>query len=204
MAQELSLLEAIYTTRAVRRFEDRPVPLELVNKVLEAATMGPSGRNSQQWHFVVVDDPAIKEQIGEQYRLGYLTGRGELPSEEEDPSIYLAQHMGEAPVLVLVCAPQRQGPPGPRRLTLVVYASLFPAIQNMLLAARAYGLAGVLTVNHESRTPEIKAILGLPEQMNIFAIVPLGFPAQKHGKKTRKPVAAVSSYNAWGTPLPGK
>jgi nitroreductase len=202
VSQDISLLDAIYTTRAIRLFTPDPVPLETVYKVIEAATMGPSGRNSQGWHFAVVDDPELKQKIGEYYLDGYASLRGELNPEGEDPSVHLAKHMGEAPVLIVVCAPHRPGVIGSPRLSLPVYAAVYPAIQNLLLAARAYDIGGVLTVNHEGHTEDIKQLLGLPEVMNIFAIVPLGYTKQRHGKKSRKPVAAVTSYNGWGQPLP--
>lgn len=201
---DIGLLDAIYTTRAIRKFRPDPVPLDLLTKVIEAATQAPSGRNSQPWHFVVVDDPDLKERIGALYRENYFFGDvpGRTPDNEKDASIYLANRFGEAPVLILVCARQRRGgTPGPRRLTLPTYAAVFPAVQNLLLAARAYGLGGVLTVNHEAATPAIQELLGIPEEMNVFAIVPMGFPRQKHGPKTRKPVGEVTSLNGWGRPL---
>ena len=102
---------------------------------------------------------------------------------------------------MLICGPKPRPAPIARGLTLVTYASTYPAVQNLLLAARAYGLGGVLTVNHEPKAQEICELVGIPEDRMVLAIVPLGYPAQKHGKKSRKPVEAVTSLHHWGEPM---
>jgi nitroreductase len=203
--QDISLLDAIYTTRAIRKFADESVPLELVAKVIEAATQAPSPLNFQPWRFVVVDDPELKERIAEFYRASYFPRRANWAPEDLDEarnsSAFLANHMGEAPVLVLACGPAINRNPDPNALTMSMPGSVFPAVQNLLLAARAYGLGGVLTVNHEPFVPQIRELLGIPERYYVYSIIPLGFAAERHGKKTRQPVEAVSFYNHWDTPL---
>jgi len=202
MPEGLTLLDAIYTTRAIRKFQPEPVPLELVARVIEAATMAPSGRNTQPWRFIVIDRTELKDRIGELYREGYYGSRPgwDQRDENEDPSIYLANHLQEAPVIILACGRLIERT-SDRQMTLPIYGAVYPAVQNLLLAAREYGLGGVLTVNHEFRTPELRELLGIPEDQYIYGVIPLGYPAQRHGSKTRRPVHEVTGYNGWEEPL---
>jgi nitroreductase len=198
MSQELPLLDAIYTTRAIRKFRDEPVPLELISRVIEAATQAPSGVNSQPWRFLVIDRPELKEQIAEFYRQSYFGRRAGWDLDEtKSSSVYLANRFEEAPVLILACGPDYRRNQGPDALTMSTPAAVYPAVQNLLLAARSFGLGGVLTINHEPFVPQLRELLGIPDRFYVYAVIPIGFAAEKHGKKTRKPVREVSFYNRW-------
>ena len=210
------LFEIMETSRAMRRLKPDPVPDELIARILRAGACAPNGGNFQRWRFLVIKDRKIKEAVQVWYKRAFdrydasLGEPGEFRDDAarrswertRDASRHLADHMGEAPALILVCAQQRRPPQGAAALTMVAPASVFPAVQNLLLAARVYGLAGVLTVNHEPKMSEIREILNMPEDIVIYAMVPLGFAAQRHGPKTRRPVEEVTFLNAWGAPLP--
>lgn len=202
MTQDLSLYDAIYTTRAIRKFKDEPVPLDLIAKVLEAATQAPSGMNQQPWRFLVVDDKEKRAKIAEYYQESYFGRRAGWDLDEtKNSSVFLANRFGEAPLHILVCGPDNRPNIGPNSLTMSVPAAIYPATQNLLLAARLYGLGGVLTINHEPFTPQLRALLGIPERYYVYGVVPMGFAAEKHGRKTRKPVSEVSFHNHWEQPF---
>ncbi|MBM3940324.1 MAG: nitroreductase [SAR202 cluster bacterium] len=199
MSDRFDLFEAIYTTRAIRKFKPDPIPPPLLRRVLEAATQAPSGMNRQPWRFVVVTDPGLKRELGDIYRRGYFGNRGAdfAKQAEADPRAYLGLHMADAPMLVLACGPAVRPDSHPMQ-HVAPYASVFPAVQNMLLAARALGLGGVITINHRWFEQEAARLIDLPADQQIMAMVPLGYPTERHGKKTRMPVEEVTYLNRWG------
>jgi nitroreductase len=161
---------------------------------------------------VVVRDPDKRRQIGEFYRTAFYDfyPRERLASEA-DPArqrmmtsaIHLADHMGtEPPVLILFCRDAvgvlQSGVPERTR-----GSSIYPAVQNLLLAARASGLGGCLTTWYLPYEAEIKALLKLPGGAETYALVPLGYPRDKFGPLRRRPVEEVTYFDAWGTKLPG-
>jgi nitroreductase len=211
----LDLLQTIYTTRAVRRFRPDPIPDDVLVRLIEAATRAASGSNAQRWHFVVVRDPELRRRVGELYRAAF---EGFYPPErlatESDPqfrrlaaaSLHLAEHLGtEPPVLVLVCL--LHGPRGIDPPTHVALrrsgASAYPAVQNLLLAARAYGIGGCLTTAHTIREDEVREVLGVPPHVETYALVPLGYPASADafGPLRRRPVTEVMHADRWGAPF---
>lgn len=197
MHEDFGLFEAIYTTRAIRRFKDKPVPLNLLRKVLDAANQGPSGVNNQPWRFVILRNEQQKKIVAGLYEDGFFQNRGQDArlTEDTNPSVHLALHMAEAPVIIVATTyiSNRHGV-----AKLSAFASSYPGIQNLLLAARALGLGGTITTNHILRHDEIKAVLELPEDRQIVALIPLGFPDQPHGPKTRNPVEQVCFSEIWG------
>lgn len=200
---DMSLFEAINTQRAIRRFASDPVPSELVTRVIEAAVRAPSGGNRQPWSFVVVRDAETKRRIGEYYRQaweaaygGPKPGRGLSPAVYRSAS-YLGSHMADAPVLILACIRRGQsGGHGP----ITRGASIYPAVQNLLLAARALGLGTALTTLHTRYEDEIKALLGIPDDVETAALIPLGYPGEgEHfGGSRRRPASEVTHYERWG------
>ena len=200
MPEDMGLFEAIYTTRAIRKFRSDPIPSALLRRVLDAATQGPSGRNNQPWRFIVVRDPEQKRKVARIYEDGFFENRGRAAAEnaDKDPSAYLALHMDEAPVIVVVCTTviRRSG-----LGAVTPFASSYPSVQNLLLAARALGLGGTITTNHMLRYEELMAALGVPEDRQIIALVPLGFPAESHGPKTRMSVEEIAFADTWDEPI---
>ena len=153
MPNNFSLHNAIYTTRSIRKFKPDPIPHDTIRLILEAGTQGPSGKNIQPWRFIVVQGPKQKKQLARLYSEAFFENR---PSEIDDPdtnaSAYLARNLDKAPAIIVVCAPVTQptgiGQIGP-------FASTFPAIQNMLLTARAHGMGGTITINHVFRHEDV-------------------------------------------------
>jgi nitroreductase len=216
MSSEPGIFEIMYQLRAMRRLKPDPVPDELVWKVLEAGTKAPSGSNSQVWRFVVVRDPEGKRFLQERYKRAWdLYAQANIeaaakspPPPEELPArlrmaraaMQMAEHLHEAPVLLLVCMKPRLDLPAVRgrRSPAALYASIFPAVQNILLAARALGLGSVLTTLHLVYEDEIKQRFGIPAEVETVALLPIGYPRGKFGPTTRRPVEEVTYWEKWG------
>ena len=211
----LNLFEAMRTARSVRRFRPDPVPDDLVERALEAAIQAPNGTNAQLWRFVVVRDPDLRRQLGKLYRQGFreVYPGGRLATET-DPhrrrvlrsAAHLAEHMGdEPPVLVVACLERNPNTAATPAWLATAGASIYPAVQNLLLAARALGLGACLTTLHRRREAQVKALLGIPEHVDTYALIPLGYPAAPHGPLRRRPAAEVTHHDRWrNVPVQGR
>jgi nitroreductase len=223
---EMSVLEAIYGLRATRIFEDRPVPKAIVERVLEAATMACSSGNTQPWEFVVVTDPEIRAKIQAEMKLAFEVIDGERAQTKAQltdaagrsvTGRAAVENLHKVPVIVVDCwNPERgirmkgeyaENPDGSLRETREIPGgrgvSLFQASQNMMLAARAYGLASLFTTFFFLRREQIREILGLPPQIFMECAIFLGYGEEKLGAPRRLPVAKVSHSNRWGRPFAG-
>ena len=197
----MELFEAMRTQRALRRLKPDPVPEELIWQILEAATGAPSGGNLQPWNFVVIRDPGIKRKLHEFYLDGmaHVTRpSGSALADTNDARMgrsarYLAEHLAEAPVLILATVRLADvastTPPG---------ACIYPAVQNLMLAARSLGLGSVLTTLHRHREKDVVALLGIPTGIETMALIPLGWPLDRHGPTRRKPAAEIAFWDRWG------
>ncbi len=215
----IGLYEAMRTLRAVRRLRPDPIPEDVLYRVLEAATWAPTGGNRQAWRIVVVKDPARKQRLGELYKqvtLPYTTSYMErlagAPEEERRKaertiraSNYLAEHFGESPVLLVVCFnPEGLAVTDAKldRLSVVGGGSIYPAVENLLLACRAEGLGCVLTTLLCMEEPEVRKLLGIPDPWGTAAVVPIGYPVLRgHGAISRRSVEELTFADAWGTPF---
>jgi nitroreductase/alkylhydroperoxidase family enzyme len=215
----LDLYEAASTTRAVRRLRPDPIPEPVLRRVLRAATWAPSGGNLQPWHVIAVRDPMRKKELAELYRglwSDYAAGRraliARLPEALRTPAErtlrsgdHLAAHMHETPVIAAFCFhPERLTitDAGLGRPSVVGGASLYPAVQNLLLACRAEGLGCVLTTLLCSREQEVRALLEIPEPWATCAFVPIGWPlGGGHGPLSRRPVEQVVFADRFGQSL---
>lgn len=219
---EFGLFEAINTARALRRFKPDPVPDEVITKILEAGIRAPSGSNEQTWLFVVVKDPDQRRKLGEVYRKGggilmALYADRVKPAHMDQKqydkltasAFYLIDHMAEAPVLLLACLQPGQVGAQPAKLPPEVAAamrnlarmggsSIYPAVQNIILACRAFGLGTVLTTIHMFYEDEVKGILGLPAEVQTYALLPIGYPRDKFGPIRRRPVGEVVCLDRYG------
>lgn len=197
---DISLFDALRTQRSIRRFTSQPVPDEAIRSILKAATWAPSASNRQPWRFVVVRDPALKNQIGQWYDDTYREAGGYRPQPSQ-PARESA--FATVPVLILVCIDAGATNPGPGS-DFARGASIFPAVQNLMLAARALGLGTRPTTRHRNFEADIKRLLGIPDTVSVAIIVPLGYLAEgEHfGGKRRKPLSEVAFDNKWGQPLP--
>ena len=200
MTDEIGLFEAMRTQRAIRYFKPDPVPREAIDKILEAASKAPSGTNRQMWHFVIVQDAELRAKLSDIYR---RAGRNALPNlqwlADVNPRIlrsatHLVEHMDEAPVLLLACI-EHGG-----ETTLTTGSSIYPAVQNILLAARGLGLGSVLTTFHKQYEDEVREIFGIPNTVETAALLPIGYPADGagYGPTRRKPMEEVTHWDGWG------
>jgi nitroreductase len=207
MLDSSELFDIIFTTRAMRRLKPDPVPDHLIHQILQAGVAAPSGGNRQQWRFLVVKDPQIKRQVQRYYKIAldevvvprYRVSdpppgvTREQYERQLDAVIYLTEHFHEAPVWIVACLDEGDQPPTPRS-----GASIYPAVQNMLLAARTLGLGATLTTRHLLFEAEVEAILGLPPGVHSYAIVPIGYPLGRFGPVRRGQLADVVYLDTWG------
>jgi len=210
-----SLFETIHSMRAMRRLKPDPVPLELIRKVLDAGTRAPSGQNTQPWAFVVVQDSDGKKFIQERYHQAMLSRFAAFLPKPEDRSsqariaraaMHLAEHMHEVPVLLLVCG-RRDWPfsvPQEKRVGKAPpsYGSIYPCVQNILLACRGLGLGASLTTMRQLFEDELQTRLGIPETYGVVALIPIGFPQGKFGPVARRPAPEVTHFDRWGQQQP--
>jgi nitroreductase len=205
----VELLQGIATTRAIRRFSSAPIPEQDLNRILFAASRAPSGTNRQPYRFVVLRDgptpQAAKDLLAESFAEAWATKSAEEGYEEATPMSprgrlgsaiqHLIDHFREVPVVVLVCTT-------PRHHSLIDGASVYPACQNLLLAARGLGYGGVLTGWHLAVERELKSLCGIPDDVVIAATIPLGVPKGSHGPLRRRPLRELVFEGQWGTSAP--
>jgi nitroreductase len=183
-------LERLFATqRAVRHFDGREVGDAVIERVLSAATRAPSARNAQPWRFIVIRNTETKralgtifDELGQQF---YGAGAPDRTPWED------------VPALIAITSEYTFGQNESGIAALG--ASIYPAVQNLLLAAHALGLGTVLTTRWKAREGEVRPLLALPETMAVHAIIPIGYPATKHGKNRRRPVPEVTSREKFGT-----
>src|SRR5712691_4707086 len=174
--------------RAIRNFTDEDVPDALVNQVLTAAIHGPSGSNTQPWHFIVIRDPGVKHAISEVYEEARAAARATRPSAGVP-----RQPLSAAPVLIVACV----NVPASGQAGFQTGASIYPSVQNLMLAACALGLGTVLTTLHRRRKAQIHEILGIPDHIESAAIIPLGWPDREYGPNRRPPLAQFVMRDRW-------
>ena len=198
----MPLGKAIFSQRAIRRLKPDPIPDRDIRDVLEAAIRAPSGSNNQPWHFIVMTDPDIRAEFGGLYREAWwakrkdagIRGPEDIPPDDRvaQSAMRLADEIGQAPVIVLICATAMgAGPMG----------SVIPATQNLLLAARSLGIGGTITTLHPQVEGRVKKLLEIPETAQIVYCIPLGYPRGRFGSTSRKPLGQVCSGDKWGHPL---
>ncbi len=171
------------TQRAVRLFSDRPVDDALIERALRAATHAPSGGNSQPWRFIVVRSEEAKGGLGAIFDALGRQYYGDAAPERTP--------WQDVPLLIAVCSEAGRSQAG---------ASIFPVVQNLLLSLHGLGLGSVLTTRWKSREEEVRPFLGLPDAMEVHAILPVGWPARRHGRGRRRPVEEVTYRERFGEP----
>ncbi len=195
----VSLLDGLASTRAIRRYTDDPVPDDDLAAILWHAGRAPSGSNRQPFRFLVLRDGeravAAKALLGDAFRAGWNTKResdGYRPSRFAESMQRYVDRFEQTPVVVLVCL-QRYRAPSPYE-----GASVYPACQNLLLAARALGYGGALTMWHLGVEAELRSLLDIPDEVALSACITLGVPEGNHGPVKRKPLDEVVFDDAWG------
>ena len=208
MPNEIGLLEAIYSQRQITRYRPDPVPREAIEQIIAAAIRAPSGGNTQPWHFIAITDRELIEKIGSLYRDLWLGSLGATPAPGESPvygaARYLAQRMPEVPAMILICADHSRGhaphTPGQPIERGRYASSVWLAIQNLFLAARALGLGTRITTTHIRGEEQIKQWLGIPDHLETVCLTPLGYPRGSFGETVRTPAPQVTSFNHYGSP----
>lgn len=213
---EPDLYDALMTTRAIRRFTDEPVDDADIERCLAAAVQAPSGGNIQPYQFLVVTDAAQKSALGDLYRRAFdrydPAVQQLIPPFADDEarrrhernwamSRHLADTIGDVPAVVLVLVPRismavsdedGEMDVGP------VYASVYPAVENFILAARSLGLGTCLTTVIRIHETEARAVCAVPDRFEIAALLPVGHPAGRWGVAPRRPARSLTSWNTYG------
>jgi nitroreductase len=214
---EIGLYEAMRTLRAVRRLKPDPIPDDVLRRVLEAATWAPSGGNRQPWRIIAVKDPERKRRLGDHYRERWevfsksyrAAFSADAPPEVRKPNErmlaaanYLSEHFGESPVIAIFCFDPKGlavTDANLQRVSVVGGGSIYPAVENLLLACRAEGLGCVLTTILCADEPQVKELLEIPDAWGIAAAVPIGYPVgHGHGPITRRSVDELTYVDSWG------
>ena len=208
---EVGALEAIRTLRSMRKLKTDPIEPEKIHMILEAAGKAPSGGNSQQWEFIVITDPSAKKQLRDITVQGletYARSNLRIPKQSvseflspANPVARIALETDKIPVLILVCLNTRRA----RRLTdewawleeQSNWASVFPAVQNMLLAARALGLGTAVSIFPLFRINELRMLLKLPDFVKPGILVYVGHPATRFSEPKRLPIETFIHENTW-------
>ncbi|HJP16415.1 MAG TPA: nitroreductase family protein [Acidimicrobiales bacterium] len=199
--EKLDLLEGLMTTRAMRRYNEKPVSEEDIWTCLAAAVQAPSGGNIQPYQFLIVQDPNLRFELAKIYRKGWkryepAIAPTEFPNDavregwerNNRATVHLAENLEHVPVHVLVLMPsidmtvyddEGPMPVGP------THASVYPAVQNFMLAARSLGLGTSLTTLHRIYEDDVRDLLNIPERYEVLALLPLGHPTGKWGVAPR-------------------
>lgn len=208
--QALPLLEALHSTPSRRYLSAEPISDEIVHTLLDAAVRGPSGGNSQRWAWIVVRDPEVKSQIAAWYREGWEKNYGSRRDEilGADPAAggmspnsfraadHLAAHLEEAPVWIFPVLLGAAKATNPR-----LGASVYGAVQHLMLAARAHGIGSTLTTLYTGHEAEVRTLLGLPDDALTMALIPLGYPSRgRWSQPKRRPLAEVVFQEKFQTP----
>jgi nitroreductase len=194
----MPLGEAIFTQRAIRRFTSKSIPIDDLHLILEAAVRAPNGGNQQLGRFLVVNDHLAIREFGSLYHEAWwakrhdegFADRGDLPRRYH-PAAGLADAMKDAPCIVFALAL-----PGGSADSVV------PAVQNLMLAARAIGIGSVPTTLHPSVMSRFYAMFAIPSDVSFYFCVPLGYPAGNFGPNVRKPTSATTFLNRWEAAVP--
>jgi nitroreductase len=197
----MDVFEAMETCRAIRYLKPDAVPAATIDRVLWAATRAPSPGNSQGWDFVVVDDPTKKARIAGAVRAAMSDRVAAMPRPDKtmrlmlDGTEALIGTLEQAPVIIFVTGPviYPYAAPNPQ----FTWSALYPAAQNILLAARALGLGTTFTTLHMTAESTVREVLGLPDEIKIAATIPIGWPAANFGPVKRRPLADFVHHNGW-------
>ncbi|MGE0056642.1 MAG: nitroreductase family protein [Dehalococcoidia bacterium] len=198
---DISLFDALSTQRAIRSYKHEPVPRDVLAKIIEYATKAPSGGNSQPWAFIVVDDREKIRALGDiarvQFAAMYENAMKNVQPGDPPPLPRLklmVEDFDNIPAIVYPCLvkPERN-PTGAG-----MHSSIYPAVQNLLLAARGFGVGAAFTTMTLNDLPKVREILSLPENIEPLVMVPMGYPdKERYGKTTRRPWQEVTHFNSW-------
>ena len=194
----MPLGEVIFSQRSIRRFRPDPISVEDIHLMIEAAVKAPNGGNLQLARFLVVTDPALIRDFGALYHEAWwakrhdegFAGASDLPARFA-PAARLADEIVDAPCIVFALA-RHHGPAD----------SVIPAVQNLMLTARALGIGSVPTTLHPAVMDRFYAMFGIPDDVGFHFCVPLGYPRGNFGPNVRRPTSETTFLDRWDTPVP--
>ena len=206
---KINLFEAINSLRAVRNFDGKPVEKPIIKKILEAATKAPTGSRREQWEFMVITDSNLKKEIAELYTIGfieYLENHIEKEKISEENIEAQRQMVNNTPVLIFPCVNWNK-----TALTvqgnnsyigkMTQYGSVFPALQNILLASRGFGVGTTITTIGLAKQIKVKELLSVPEHVDLVAMILMGYPKKKPLNMLRPPkrqnAELFTHWNSW-------
>ncbi len=203
---DMPLGEAMRTQRAIRRLTKEPVSDDLVKELIEFASKAPTAQNHQAWEFIVVRDPEVIAELAKLNRrvwrladkpVAWLNRKNERFVRTHRATAHQADNFEDIPVLIVCCMTATRHAWSPV-VAASSYGSIFPSVQNLLLAARAAGLGANLTTMPLTINFSARRVLGIPWRVTPVCIVPLGWPAGRYGPTTRKPVGEITSLDRYG------
>lgn len=205
--ESIQLIEGLHSTPARRYLSTKPIPDEIIWNLLDAAIRGPSGGNNQKWGWIVIRDKSTKEQISEWYRNEWnrsygIRRKAIMQGTDQSDSLgarnylsaeHLSNHIQEAPVWIIAILRDMVLSNNPRS-----GSSIYGAVQNLILAARAYGIGATLTTLYSSHEDRVKELLNIPDDAMTMALIPLGYPNRgKWSQPRRQPVENVTYWESW-------
>jgi len=197
----MDVIEAMETCSAARYLKPDPVPQELIERVIYAATRASSPGNSQQWDFIVVRDPEAKRKIRDLLVPRFkamavgLPTTGRAPSKMIAGAMHLAETLNDVPAIIFVCGPVAYPPNAP--MEQFVWSALYPAAQNLIVAARSLGLGTTFTTFQMFMENELRELLGIPQEIKFGVMIPIGWPQKDFVKVKRKPITGVIHWDKW-------
>ena len=197
----MDVIETMETCSAARYLKPDPVPQDLIERVIYAATRASSPGNSQHWDFIVVRSPDAKRKIRDLLVPRFKAMAVGLPTTGPAPrkmiagAMHLAETMNEAPAIIFVCGRVAYPPNAP--MEQFVWSALYPAAQNLIVAARSLGLGTTFTTFHMFMESELRELLGLPQEIKFGVMIPIGWPQNDFVKVKRKPVSSVIHWDKW-------
>ena len=207
----MDVIEAMETCSAARYLKPDPVPQDLIERVIYAATRASSPGNSQKWDFIVVRNPEAKRKIRDLLAPRFKAMRAEVPTTGQSTSrmiagaIHLAETLNEVPAIIFVCSPvagawliqSRASYPPNAPIEQSVWSAPYAAAQNLIVAARSLGLGTTFTTFHMFMESELRELLGIPKEIKFGVMIPIGWPQNDFVKVKRKPIASVIHWDKW-------
>jgi nitroreductase len=200
---DMPIGEAMFSQRSIRRFRPDPIPITDIELVLEAAVRAPNGGNRQPGRFLVLTDRNVIRRFARLYHEAWWakrrdekqpwTSRDQIPPEERGSvaAARLADEIQDTPCIILAFSTGKGQA-----------SSVIPAVQNLMLAARALGIGSLPTTLHPQVMQRVYDLLGVPAEMDFHLCIPLGYPRGNFGPTQRRPTAEITSLNRWGTAVP--
>jgi nitroreductase len=207
--QTVDAMEAMRTARAIRRFTSEPVDHDVLRQCLEAATWAPSGGNRQPWRFVVLESRSARAALADGAHASWETITSLYDMTPPDPGDDSSRARStrfvtdlHAKATEVPCAVLFAVEPNPVTPPLLQGASIYPAMQNFIIAARVHGLGAVVTGWGSRVDQRLRHELSIPPDWEIAAVVAVGWPVGRHGPVRRRPLGEVAALDDWNTPFP--